>query len=98
MTDHDTRHTPEATDRETDDRQRHQAPHQEVAHDPGAYVGREPERLAETIPGGIGPKDERVSAVATQPSGGEGPDVPPSGHRQGDRASDDDVRRAGDDG
>ena len=28
-----------------------------------------PERATETIPGGLGPKDERVSAVATQPDG-----------------------------
>lgn len=37
--------------------------------DPGAYIGRKPERIAETIPGGVGPADRRVSAVATQPDG-----------------------------
>lgn len=66
--------------------------------DPGAYIGHEPERATETIPGGLGPRDERVAAHSTQPSGGEGSDEPPSGHRQGDRASDDDVRQAGQDG
>ena len=35
--------------------------------EPGAYVGREPERQAETIPGGIGPDDERIAAHSTQP-------------------------------
>lgn len=34
--------------------------------DPGAYVGHEPERQAETIPGGIGPDDERIAAHSTQ--------------------------------
>ena len=29
--------------------------------DPGAYIGRMPERAPETIPGGLGPRDERVS-------------------------------------
>jgi hypothetical protein len=69
--------------------------------DPGAYIGHEPELSAETIPGGVRPDDERVAGTATQ-SGGEGaaekrPDsgAPPSGHRQGSRASDDDVREAG---
>jgi hypothetical protein len=32
----------------------------------GAYVGRKPERLAETIPGGIEPEDERIAAHSTQ--------------------------------
>jgi hypothetical protein len=34
--------------------------------DPGAYVGREPERQAESIPGGVGPDDERIAAHSTQ--------------------------------
>ena len=35
--------------------------------EPGAYVGQEPERMAETIPGGIDPqKDERIAAHSTQ--------------------------------
>jgi hypothetical protein len=35
--------------------------------EPGAYVGREPERMAETIPGGVDPdKDERIAAHSTQ--------------------------------
>ena len=71
-------------------------PKQDDATDPGAYIGHEPERATETIPGGLGPKDERVSAVATQPSGGEGREIPPQGHRQGERASDDRRREAGD--
>jgi hypothetical protein len=72
--------------------------------DPGGYIGHEPELASETIPGGVGPDDERVAGTATQ-STGEGaarrrPDsgAPPEGHRQGSRASDDDVRRAGESG
>jgi hypothetical protein len=34
--------------------------------EPGAYVGREPERQAEMIPDGIGPDDERIAAHSTQ--------------------------------
>jgi hypothetical protein len=34
--------------------------------EPGAYVGREPERQAETIPGGVRPDDERIAAHSTQ--------------------------------
>jgi hypothetical protein len=71
--------------------------------DPGAYIGNEPEFASETIPGGVQPDDERVSAADTQ-STGEGAaeerqqgrqDEWPEGHRQGQPADDDDVRRAG---
>lgn len=69
--------------------------------DAGAYIGRMPERATETIPGGLGPKDERVSAVATQPAPvrGAAPAAdagqPPEGHREGENATDDRVREAG---
>ncbi len=69
--------------------------------DAGAYIGHEPERATETIPGGVSPADERVAAVDTQPgppaanpSSGWAP--PPDGHRQAERANDDRVREAGD--
>jgi hypothetical protein len=38
------------------------------AEDPGAYVGRLPERAAETIPGGVRPEDERVAAYQSEPA------------------------------
>ena len=68
-----------------------------AGHDPGAYIGHEPELSAETIPGGVGRADERVSAVDTQ----SGPvidrdDVPPGGHAVGEPASADRLREAGD--
>jgi hypothetical protein len=66
--------------------------------DPGAFVGRQPERQAETIPGGVSRKDERISAVASQP-GEPAPDPgvarTPEGHREGTPATDDAVREAG---
>ena len=71
--------------------------------DGGAYIGREPELASETIPGGVQPDDERVSAHETQ-SSGEGAleervqgrdDEWPIGHREDRPANDDDVRRAG---
>lgn len=73
-------------------------PHEIESDDPGAFIGRLPERAAETIPGGIGPRDERVSAVASRVSGGEAraaDDDTPSGHREGDQATDADIREAG---
>ncbi len=63
-------------------------------HDPGAYVGREPERQASTIPGGISPKDERIAAHSTQSGPTGGPAVP-GGHREGSPDDDDAVREAG---
>jgi hypothetical protein len=69
--------------------------------DPGAYVGRFPERAEETIPGGVGPDDERIAAHSTQGTGAGRPDVRgqpeqrPEGHREGANATDDDVREAG---
>ena len=79
--------------------------HHNEPHDPGAYIGHEPEFEAETIPGGISPKDQRVAAVDTQSTGvgaaerrETAPDVAPEGHREGSHVSDDDVRRAGENG
>jgi hypothetical protein len=57
--------------------------------DGGAYIGNRGELASETIPGGVGEDDERVSAVDTQ-SSGEGDrdervqgrdDEWPAGHR-----------------
>jgi hypothetical protein len=72
----------------------------EPPRDPGAYIGRKPERATETIPGGVGRRDVRVSAVASQPapvSGSTDADAgtPPEGHREGVNATDDVIREAG---
>ena len=73
--------------------------------DQGAFIGHEPEFAAETIPGGVQPADERVSANSTQ-SSGEGspehrvegrPDEWPEGHRHNSpaRGDDDTIRGSG---
>jgi hypothetical protein len=72
----------------------------EPRRDAGAYIGRMPERATETIPGGVGRKDERVSAVATQPAPVRGDTnadagTVPGGHREGANATDDVQREAG---
>jgi hypothetical protein len=64
--------------------------------DPGSYIGRMPERAAESIPGGVSPKDERVAAHSTQAAPTSGDRVP-AGHRQGGPVTDDTVREAGQD-
>jgi hypothetical protein len=74
-----------------------------AGEDPGACIGHEPERATETIPGGLGPADERVSAVDTQSgppvgSGSTGWAPPPEGHREAEQANDDRLREAGDRG
>ncbi|CAN5456094.1 hypothetical protein BH20CHL6_BH20CHL6_09040 [soil metagenome] len=76
----------------------------EQIDDAGAYIGHEPELAAETIPGGVQPDDERVAGTATQSSGAGAADtrverdIPPGGHREGEPADDDAVRRAGENG
>jgi hypothetical protein len=70
-----------------------------LAHpdEPGAYVGRKPERQAETIPGGVRPDDERIAAHSTQAGETETTETTPEGHREGRPADDDTVREAGQD-
>jgi hypothetical protein len=70
-----------------------------LAHpdEPGAYIGREPERQAETIPGGVQPDDERIAAHSTQTGTPGTSDATPKGHREGRPADDDSVREAGQD-
>lgn len=62
--------------------------------DPGAYIGRMPERATETIPGGTSDEDERVAAHSTQSAPTAGAAVP-SGHRDGPSVTDDTIREAG---
>ena len=44
--------------------------------DPGAYIGHEPEREAESIPGGVSPRDERTSAYDSRSGVSGEPDDP----------------------
>jgi hypothetical protein len=70
---------------------------EQPAEDPGAYIGRKPERVEETIPGGLGRKDERAAASNSQPGPPAADEAPPTGHREGRPAGDDLVREAGQD-
>jgi hypothetical protein len=63
----------------------------------GAYVGRKPERQAETIPGGVRPDDERIAAHSTQVGDTGGVEPTPEGHREGRAADEDLTREAGQD-
>jgi hypothetical protein len=69
--------------------------------DPGAYIGRLPERATETLPDGPDPRDERVAAVVAQPGPVRGPEPaaaagsPPEGHREATFDRDDTRREAG---
>lgn len=91
MTQHDSNDRPDSE--HVDGSQRNRT----AGEDPGAYIGHEPERATETIPGGLDRSDERVAAVASQPGtpGGDGGAMP-GGHREGEPATDDRVREAGD--
>ena len=61
----------------------------------GAYIGHEPEREAETIPGGVRRDDERIAANSSAPGRVTTDDSTPEGHREGAGADDDLVREAG---
>jgi len=63
--------------------------------DAGSYIGRLPERAADTIPGGLTRKDERVSGAATQPGPPDPEPDTPEGHREGESHNDDRIREAG---
>ena len=76
----------------------------ELPDDPGGYIGRKPELGSDVIAGGVQPADERIGGTATQSSGvgaqdhRVGREEPPGGHREADHVTDDDVRRAGENG
>ncbi|MEA2623594.1 MAG: hypothetical protein QOH61_2504 [Chloroflexota bacterium] len=89
----------ERTPRSTSDDQSRDT---EEGLDPGAYIGRGEELAAETIPGGVQRKDERIAGSATQSTGaGNRGAVPPEeagwpeGHREAHHVTDDDIREAG---
>lgn len=80
----------------TDRDDRHHDRDRDADRDPGAYIGRMPERQEKTIPGGISGADERIAAHSTQTGPASGDPVP-AGHREGAKATDDVVREAGQD-
>lgn len=63
----------------------------------GAWIGQHPDENTERVRENLGDDAERVAVTNNEP--GEEPEPgPPRGHRQGDDAGDDDVRRAGETG
>jgi hypothetical protein len=60
----------------------------------GAWIGQRPDENTERVREELDEGAERV-AVTNNESGGTASDEWPSGHREGDQAGDDDVRRAG---
>ena len=48
----------------------------------GAYIGRLPERQAETIPGGVRDDDDRIAAYGSSAGKVGGDDETPAGHRE----------------
>jgi hypothetical protein len=61
----------------------------------GAYIGHEPEREAETIPGGVRQDDQRIAANSSALGRVTREDSTPTGHREGGGADDDAVRETG---
>jgi len=45
-------------------------------HDPGAYIGSQPELASDRIPGGIRPQDERVAATQSESAAPGEPEDP----------------------
>ena len=78
------------------DRSRTQDRDRDADTDPGSYIGRMPERVEDSIPGGVSSDDERVAAHSTQSSPTAG-QRRASGHRQGSPVTDDTLREAGQD-
>lgn len=61
----------------------------------GAWIGQHPDANTEKVRQDLDEQAERVAVTANE-SGGSPPDGGwPHGHREGDEASDDDVREAG---
>jgi len=66
--------------------------------EPGSTIGQRPDENTEEVRDQLGPGDERVAVTNTQAGEPIPDDAWPHGHREGDRAGDDDVREAGRDG
>ena len=62
----------------TDRGEPHDPTEDPLAHpdEPGAYIGTQPDREAETIPGGVRPGDERIAAHSSESSGSAPEDEP----------------------
>jgi hypothetical protein len=61
----------------------------------GAWIGQHPDENTEEVRERLPEGAERVAVTNNEPGEPEHVDGPPRGHRQGDAADDDDLRRAG---
>ena len=64
----------------------------------GAWIGQHPDPNTEKVRESLDPGAERVAVTNNEVSDAPGDEGWPQGHREGDQASDDDVRRAGENG
>ena len=64
----------------------------------GAWIGQRPDENTERVRGELDEGAERVAVTSNESGATDSDDDWPHGHREGDRADDDDVRRAGENG
>jgi hypothetical protein len=64
----------------------------------GAWIGQHPDPNTEQVREDLDDAAERVATTANEAGGAAGTDAQPQGHREGDDAGDDDIRRAGQNG
>ena len=64
----------------------------------GAWIGQHPDENTEQVREGLDEGAERVAVTNNEAGEGADGDGWPHGHREGDQAGDDDVRRAGENG
>jgi hypothetical protein len=64
----------------------------------GAWIGQHPDPNTEKVRESLDPGAERVAVTNNEVGDAPGDEGWPQGHREGDQASDDDVRRAGENG
>lgn len=64
----------------------------------GAWIGQHPDPNTEKVRESLDPGAERVAVTNNESGDSPSDEGWPHGHREGDRASDDDVRRAGENG
>lgn len=64
----------------------------------GAWIGQHPDENTEKVRESLDEGAERVAVTNNETGAATGQDDRPRGHREGDQAGDDDVRRAGENG
>lgn len=64
----------------------------------GAWIGQHPDENTEKVRESLDEGAERVAVTNNESGEGAREGAWPQGHREGDQAGDDDVRRAGDNG